>query len=257
MSWSGKVGRAAIDRDAGPDPVGAHAGIGAEAQAGRAVGQRALAGQVARDLVEHPHLLRDALGAVGIAEVRHQRDLVDLRQRIQPGPGGAEALRREAQPVHARIHLEEHAVRLVGLVHGQHVDLLVAVHRVPQVQARAQLQVARLEHAFEQQDRAAPAQRAHPLGLLQVEQREAVGAAQALEHALDAMAVGVGLDHAPDPGVGRAARMRARLWRSASVWMVAWIGRGMAADRDFVITSRDITPCRLETALKITAHQPA
>jgi hypothetical protein len=52
---------------------------------------------------------------------------------------------------------------------------------VPQVQARAQLQVARLEHAFEQQDRPAPAQRAHALGLGQVQQRKAVGAAQAVE----------------------------------------------------------------------------
>jgi hypothetical protein len=53
-----------------------------------------------------------------------------------------------------------------------------AVHRVPQVQARAQLQVARLEAAFQQQDRPAPAQRAHAFGLGQVEQRKAVGAAQ-------------------------------------------------------------------------------
>ena len=59
------------------------------------------------------------------------------------------------------------------------------------------------KHAFEQQDRAAPAERAHALGLGQVEQRKAVGAAQAVEDALDAVAVGVGLDHRPDPRVGR------------------------------------------------------
>ncbi|MNT01055.1 hypothetical protein D3C72_1355060 [compost metagenome] len=77
---------------------------------------------------------------------------------------------------------------------------------MPQVQARAQLQVARVEHAFEQQHGAAPAQRAHALGLGQVEQREAVGAAQAFEDTLDAVPVGVGLDHGPDTGVdGRAA----------------------------------------------------
>ena len=154
-------------------------------------------------VLEHRQLVGDAPLAVGVAEVGHQRDLVHLRQRVQPGPGGAEALRREAQPVHAGVHLEEHAVRLVRLVHGEHVDLLVAVHRVPQVQARAQLQVARLEDAFQQQDGPAPAQRAHPLGLVQVEQGEAVGAAQALPHPLDAVAVGIGLDDAPDLRVGR------------------------------------------------------
>ena len=88
-------------------------------------------------------------------------------------------------------------MRLVRLVHGQPVDLLVAVHGVPQVQARAQLQIARLEHAFEQQDRPAPAQCAHALGLGQVQQGKAVGAAQAFEGALDPVAVGVGLDHGP------------------------------------------------------------
>ncbi len=66
-----------------------------------------------------------------------------------------------------------------GLVRRQPVDLRLVVHRVPQVQARAQLEVARLEAAFEQQHRAAPAQRAHALGFGEVEQRKAVGAAQA------------------------------------------------------------------------------
>ena len=187
------------------------------------------------------------LRAVGIAEMRHQRYLVHLRQRIQPGPGRAEAVRRKAQPVHARIHLQEHAVRLLRLVHGQHVDLLIAVHRVPQVQARAQFQVARLEHAFQQQDGPAPAQGAHALRLLQVQQGEAVGAAQSVEHAFDAMAVGIGLDHAPHPGIGRAARMRARLWRRASAVDGGLDRTGHA--RDSVITTRDITPCRLETSI--------
>ena len=82
-------------------------------------------------------------------------------------------------------------------------DLLVALHRVPHVQARAQFQVARLEHAFQQQDRATPAQGAHTLGLAQVQQRKAIGATQAFVHALDAVAIGVGLDHGPDAGVGR------------------------------------------------------
>ena len=94
-------------------------------------------------------------------------------------------------------------MRLVRLVRGQPVDLLVAVHGVPQVEARAQLQVARLEHALQQQDRAAPAQIAHTLRLGQIEQREAVGAAQAFEGALDAVAVGIGLDDGPHPRARR------------------------------------------------------
>ena len=92
---------------------------------------------------------------------------------------------------------------MVGLVDGQHVDLLVAVDRVPQAQARAQLQVARVKTALQQQDGAAPVERAQALRLGQVQQRETVGAAQCVKDAFDAVAVGVGLDDGPDLGVGR------------------------------------------------------
>ena len=59
-----------------------------------------------------------------------------------------------------------------------------SLHDVPQLQARAGLEVAPLEAAFEQQDRAAPAEVAHALGLGDVEQREAVGARAARRNAL-------------------------------------------------------------------------
>ena len=83
----------------------------------------------------------------------------------------------------------------------QHVNLLVAMHRVPQLQARAQLQVTRLKHAFEQQDGPAPTQVAHALGFIQIQQGKTVGAAQARVRALNAVAVGVGFDHSPHLGL--------------------------------------------------------
>ena len=89
-------------------------------------------------------------------------------------------------------------MRLLGLVRGEHVDLRLVVHRVPQVQARAGFEIARLEAAFEQQHRAAPAEGANSLGFGQVEQRETVGALQTGVGALDAVAVGIGLDDGPD-----------------------------------------------------------
>jgi hypothetical protein len=51
------------------------------------------------------------------------------------------------------------------------------------------------------------------------------------------------------------------LWRNASEWMMAWMGRGMFGSSvgvkgDFVITHRDITLCHLETAQKTSANQP-
>jgi hypothetical protein len=50
-----------------------------------------------------------------------------------------------------------------------------------------------------------PVECAQAFGLVQIEQREAVGAVQAGEGALDAVAVGVGLDHREDPGVRRGS----------------------------------------------------
>jgi hypothetical protein len=205
----GVVGRAAVQHDACAHPVGAHLGVLRVAQRGGAVAQAALAGQVARGQGKGGHLVGDAARPVGVGEMRHERDFLHLRQGVQARPGGAVALGREAQAVHARVHLEEHAVRHLRLVGSQPVDLGVAVHGVPQAQARAQFQVARLEHAFKQQDGAAPAQVADALGLLQVQQGKAVGGAKGLEHPLDAVPVGIGLDHGPDACVG-SGLLRAR-----------------------------------------------
>ena len=101
-------------------------------------------------------------------------------------------------------------MRCVGFVRGQPVDLFCAVHGVPQAQARTQFQVAWFEAAFQQQDGAAPVQRAQAFGLGQVQQGKAVGTPQACKGTGDAVAVGVGLDHGPDPGVGRAGARAAQ-----------------------------------------------
>ena len=155
-------------------------------------------------LGKHRGLVGDAALAIGVAEVGHERHLVDLGQGVQAAPRGAKAARGKTQAVHARIHFQKHPLGHLGFVAAEHVNLRVAMHRVPQVQARAQLQIARLKHPFEQQDGPAPAQVAHALGFVQVQQSKAVGPAQTLKHPLDAMAVGIGLHHRPDPRILRA-----------------------------------------------------
>ncbi len=153
------------------------------AQRGRAVAQAALAGQVARGRGEGLELVRDAVGAerASASEKCVISEISSTWGRAFSRAQAAAQVRPAVKPSRfmPAVHLQEDAVRLVRLVRGQPVDLLVAVHHMPEVQARAQLEVARLEAALEQQDGAAPAQRAQPLGLGQVEQREAVGRAQA------------------------------------------------------------------------------
>ena len=69
--------------------------------------------------------------SVGVGEMLHQRNFIDLRQRVQAGPGSAKTIRRKTQPVHAGVHFQKHPVRQLRLVGCQPVDLLVAVNRVP------------------------------------------------------------------------------------------------------------------------------
>jgi len=69
--------------------------------------------------------------------------------------------------------------------------------------------VARIERPLEHQDGTAPAERAQRCSLGQIEQGETVGGAQRVECTLDAVAVGIGLDHRPDACIGgRGTRPR-------------------------------------------------
>ena len=96
-------------------------------------------------------------------------------------------------------------VRPVGLQRREQVDLRRAVHDMPEIQARTRFEIASVEAAFEQQDRAAPAELAHALGFGEVEKGEAVGATERGEDVGDAVSVGIGLDDGPDPRAGSRA----------------------------------------------------
>ncbi len=113
-------------------------------------------------------------------------------------------------------------MRRVGLVLGEPVDLLLAVHRVPQVQPRAQLEVALLEAAFQHQDRPAPAERADALRLVEIEQREAVRSSETIERPFYSVPVGIGLDDGPD------ARIRSGFAGSSDV-----VREGVDVDQGF------------------------
>ncbi len=64
-----------------------------------------------------------AFVAIGITEMRHQRNFIDLGQRIQARPSGSESLRGKTQAVHARVHFEKDPMWLMGFMHCQHVNL--------------------------------------------------------------------------------------------------------------------------------------
>ncbi|CFW36991.1 Uncharacterised protein [Bordetella pertussis] len=125
-----------------------------------------------------------------------------LRARV----GGPIGVRRETQPVHAAVELyhDVDAARQPRM--RQHVELLARMHGGGEMIAVDDFQVGRLEEAFEQQDRAAPARFAAAHGLLQVQHGQALGRRETGHRLFDAMAVGIGLDDRPDGG-RRAVRL--------------------------------------------------
>jgi hypothetical protein len=197
--------RAAVQHDARAHPVAARF---REAQQRRGVGERALLRlQRLHQFAEPVELRPDAAGAVGVGEMRHQRDALHLRVHAQRVVGRPQPLDAETKAVHAAVHLEVDVDLALELAALQDLDLLGVVdHRRKGVLVQRR-EVAGLEEAFEQEDRLGHAADAQPRGLLQVEHREAVGGIERARGALDAVAVRVRLDHRPDLGVcGMAPR---------------------------------------------------
>ena len=120
-------------------------------------------------------------------------------------------------------------MRRVGLVLGEPVDLLPrnAPRATGPGASTARGRAARSSLPASGSARASRASRMR-CGLVEIEQREAVGASQAVERPLDAVPVGVGLDDGPDARVRAPPRGRVRCCgRRASVWIRASMGRGM------------------------------
>ena len=153
------------------------------AQRGGTVAQAALAGRVpCRGGVEGRHLVRNARGPSASLKWVMNEISSTCGSALSQRPRGAVALGREARRrFMPEFILRNTRVRHLGLVRGQHVDLLVAVHRMPR---------PRREHSSRSRGSNTPSSsRMGPrqpgrarAGLGQVQQRKAVGAAQAFVH---------------------------------------------------------------------------
>ena len=209
-------------------------------QSPRASGKRSSAAELASErwlrlerldqLVEPVELRLDAARAVGVGEVRHQREPLHLRVHAQRVVRRAQALDAEAEAVHAAVHLEidvDLAARAwlrfsISTCSGLWITGVSAYL----VQRR---EVGRLEEALEHQDRLGHAGDAQPRRFLEIEHREAVGGAERARRALHAVAVRVRLDHRPDLRARRrGAALLSNYVRVPTAEMVARIGRGMA-----------------------------
>jgi len=137
--------------------------------------------------------------------MRHEREAVDPRMSGERLIGPGDVFADEAEAVHAAIHLQIDVERRgCG---AEHLDLLAPMDHGREPVAYGERDVARLEHAFQHQDRLRHAGTAQARRLLEVEHREAVGAGGGARSALEAVAVGIRLDHRPN---FRVACMAAR-----------------------------------------------
>ncbi|MNK73970.1 hypothetical protein D3C87_934730 [compost metagenome] len=205
------AGRAAVQHDAGPHPVAVemvqqHAGRIAQAARQR----RAYAGR-ARFKTQHLLGQRQARGRrfIGIGEMRHQGDRADVRHGAQTRIRTRHGARRKAQAVHARIHLQVHVDGVRQTRRCQHGDLFLAMHAAVQAILRHDRQIASVEKTFEQQDGLGPAQFAQAHGVIDLDQRQAIGVGKAPHGPFQAVAIGICLDDGPHvgaAGTGTGAR---------------------------------------------------
>jgi hypothetical protein len=188
----------AVEQDARPNPVGARFG---EAQQRSRIGHRHRAVEALRQRNEARQLRRDTAFAIGVGKMGHQADRARVRPGTQAGQCRNGAIRRDAEPVHARIDLEKQrdARRRRQRRRFEPVQLFHRVHHHRQAVGGDLRQILRAEEPFQQQDGLADACLAQSHGVFQVQQCESVGhAAQPARDAHDAVAVRVGLDHGPD-----------------------------------------------------------
>ena len=125
----------------------------------------------------------------------HQSDITHIAQLPQLPPEGLHTLRLKAQPVHATVHFQVNIQRRMkpGILQG--FNLPVAVHAGGQAIFIKQRQLVGVEKAFQHQNRPFPAALAQEDRLLQIKQRETVGAFQRTPDTIDSMTVGVSLHH--------------------------------------------------------------
>ena len=197
------AGRAAVQHDARAHPVGRQCGIH---QDGARVRQAQFTGQSGGLVAEPAHLLghrqESAAFDLAIGKMGHELDAAHRRHRAQPLVGLAPDSRLEAEPVHAGIHLQMHVQRSVQPFPFQHRQLLGAMYGQLKTVFGDSADVLRVKESFQQDNRFGPARFAQFDRIFDFDQRQPVSRGKGFRGAMQAMAVGIGLDDAPGFGSG-------------------------------------------------------
>ena len=147
--------------------------------------------------------------------MRHHAAKPHARRGQHLGQVGVHVIGLESQPVQSRVQLQVHIHRR-PVVGSQPLQMarLVDGQRQP---LRGRLRHVRgIKGAFQHQDRFVPAVSAQPVGRLEFQQGHAVGIGKARQRVGQAVAVGVGLHHRPQAGIGLGMAIRTVLLNLAA-----------------------------------------
>ena len=149
-------------------------------------------------------MLLEAVLLVGAREMRHEaqrRDRIAMREPLHQRRhlGGA-----HAQAVHSGVDLEEHLDRPLEMRLFEQRHLIGMMNDRREAPGRELGQLVGGEKPFEQQDPPRVVRSAQLERGVELDDREAVRVRERREHAHEAVAVGVGLDHREHLRLGRA-----------------------------------------------------
>ena len=226
-----------VQHDARPHPVAAR--FGNVDQGGR-VGQRPVTRQAEARLPEALQRGVRSTADVRVREVRHQRRAGHGRQRAQACVCPPEGVREEAQPVHPAVELEVDRNARGRPPRLEPAQLLLAVNRELESEGLCRVEVGGFEGAFEHQDRPLPAALPQPPRVVELDERQAVGAEEPAQRPRQPVAVGVGLDDRPDPGIRRMVPDAPEVVPHCSNRNrgLRWSGHALGPDRPGTIPAR-------------------
>ena len=138
--------------------------------------------------------------------MRHQDDVGrDVRQSAQPCQSMRKLVRREAQAIHAAVDLQPDVQQARITLRLEHVDLRRMMQRRTHIHLRQLRDILRRIEAAEQHDGLDEAGITQTLRLALRRHAEGFGMGQRAGGGLDAMTVGIGLEHGQHATVRSAA----------------------------------------------------
>ena len=195
-----------IERDARAHGAARHFGVPENARGIGHAGGRPFLRETshAGDLTAHRRGTVGEIRRLGVRKVRHHPFDAHARNRRELIVHDAHFRRKEAQAVHAGIHLDVHA-HVAKRTALQNVDLPERMHDRLDAELLQGLDVVRVKKAFQKKNALLPAVLPCTARVREVDRREPVRVGEGLHRVLKTVPVCIGLDDGPEHAVSRGS----------------------------------------------------